>query len=218
MASTRDELQQRLRARQASTRDEMQQRLRDMTVASRQPAVPSVAVGPPEQAPAAPLVAVAPAVSSVAVGPRQQVGPPRKRLCGKQRLRDMMVASRQLEGGWTDNKDDDNDVEKEDDDLACLRRGHESVLDGSCDESSVAVSAAPSVAVAPAVPSVAVGSPEQAPAAPSVVVAPAGSSVPIVPLQQVGAPGLPRKRLRGESPIKAFCTIQWGVTPWHGNS
>ena len=130
----------------------------------------------------------------------------------------MMVASRQLEGGWTDNKDDDNDVDKEDDDLACLRRRHESVLDGSCDESSVSVSAGPSVVVVPAVPLVAVGSPEQAPAVPSVVVVPAGSSVPIVPLQQVGAPGLPGKRLRGKSTIKAICTIQWGVIPWNGNS
>ena len=73
-------------ARQASTRDEMQQCLRDMNVASGQPAAPSVAVGPPEQAPAAPSVAVAPVASSVAVGPLQQVGtpgPPGKRLRGR---------------------------------------------------------------------------------------------------------------------------------------
>ena len=200
-------------ARWASTCEEMQQRLQDMMVAPGHPAGPSVAVEPPEQH-GMPLHSGV-LHSVVAVVPLQQEGSPglpRKRLCGEQRLRDMMVASRQLEGGWTDNKDDDNDVDKEDDDLACLRRGHESVLDGSCDESSVVVSAVP------AVPLVAVGSPEQAPAAPSMAVVPAGSSVPIVPLQQVGAPGLPRKRLRGKSLTKAFCTIQCGVTPWHGKS
>ena len=69
--------------RQASTRDEMQQRLRDMLIASGQPAAPSVAVGPPEQASAAPSVMVAPAAPSVSIVPLQQVGspgPPRKRL------------------------------------------------------------------------------------------------------------------------------------------
>ena len=50
----------------------------------------------------------------------------------------------------------------------------------------------------PAAPLVAVGHPEQVFSAPSVVAAPASSSVAIVPLQQVGAPGLPRKRLRGK--------------------
>ena len=70
----------------------------------------------------------------------------------------------------------------------------------------------------PAAPLVAVGHPEQVSAAPSVVAAPAAFSVAIVPLQQVGAPGLPRKRLRGKSTIKAICTIQWGGIPWNGNS
>ena len=71
-------------ARQASTRDEMQQRLRDMLIASGQPDAPSVAVGPPEQASAAPSVMVAPAAPSVSIVPLQQVGspgPPSKRLC-----------------------------------------------------------------------------------------------------------------------------------------
>ena len=51
----------------------------------------------------------------------------------------------------------------------------------------------------PAAPLVAVGHPEQVSTAPSVVAAPAAFSVAIVPLQQVGAPGLPRKRLCGNS-------------------
>ena len=62
-------------AQGASTRDEMQQRLRDMIVASGQPAAPSVAVGPPEQAPAAPLVAV---TASAAGGHGSKPGLPGK--------------------------------------------------------------------------------------------------------------------------------------------
>ena len=62
----------------------------------------------------------------------------------------------------------------------------------------------------PAAPLVAVGHPEQVSAAPSVVAAPAAFSVAIVPLQQVGAPGLPRKRLRGKSPIKVFLHVSMG--------
>ena len=54
----------------------------------------------------------------------------------------------------------------------------------------------------PAAPLVAVGHPEQVSAAPSVVAAPAAFSVAIVPLQQAGMGGLPRKRLRWKSPIK----------------
>ena len=57
-------------ARQASTREEMRQCLRDIKVASGHPAASSVAVGPSEQAAAAPSVAVAPArASSPASGP-----------------------------------------------------------------------------------------------------------------------------------------------------
>ena len=61
-------------ARQASTREEMQQSLRDMHVASGRPAALSVAVGLPEQAPAAPSMGVALAAPSVAVVPKAVSG------------------------------------------------------------------------------------------------------------------------------------------------